>query len=253
MSPFQKLSPSSEVYSNSRYNKDLLADGAFGDCTIRSRNRSWRAHRNILSPRCRFFNVCFNGKFKESSGMNEVCMDDDHPDAVEGLLYYLYTLDYPGHEGSDSEPYSSWKRDFTLYGIADKYDLPELMRLARLSLLNSVHDAETCSKSSFLKNLDSFAALIDELYAPDMTPSGNMQDLRVQVMGSVAEKVAQNIRDPRLSELIAAVPEFGLDLLEALGKIGKERETTLPGAPTASVTQQRLVYIPLNEDSDSDC
>jgi len=180
-------------------------------------------------------------------------MDDDHTDAVEGLMYYLYTLDYPKNDTPrSSDPYQGWKRDILLYSIADKYCLPEFMRLARQSLLDTANDRDVCNKDTFVKNLDKFESLIDDLYTPDEIPSERMKDLRVEVMAALAEMVARNIRDFRLSRLVAEYPDFALDVLEAIGKVQQEREVALPGAQTGYVKRQQMVHIPLNEDSDSE-
>lgn len=85
-----KERPSSTCF----YNAQLLRTGLFADCTVTCKGRSWPAHRNMLSPRCDFFRCCFDGRFSEGQ-TKVITMDDDDPVAVEGLLHYIYTLDYP--------------------------------------------------------------------------------------------------------------------------------------------------------------
>ena len=262
----RKSEDNRELYTNSRYNKDLLKTGTFGDCTVCCRNRSWRTHRNILSPRCSFFNACFSGLYKESlSDANEVQMDDDDPDAVEGLLYYLYMLEYPNELGErslsgggiqPSDAYRYWNFDLLIYRIADKYNLPELVRLAQQSLLEKAKSAqsrdEDGNQNIFSTYLDGFVALIDELYAPDKRLPKDIKEIRDQVVTSTSKMVAQSSRDPRLSELIATVSEFALDLIEALSECSKRPDFTTGTAKDENVVESKLNHIPMNEDSDSE-
>lgn len=89
-SPVGRLTPSTY-----QYNKQLLRSAAFADCKILTADgERLPAHRNILSPRCEFFRCCFDGHFEEAATCT-VSMCDDEPVAVKGLLYYLYTFDYP--------------------------------------------------------------------------------------------------------------------------------------------------------------
>jgi BTB/POZ domain len=167
------------------YNKQLLQTGAFADCTILCRpqdpsysarsttstSTSRPAHRNILAPRCEFFRCCFEGAFREARTPCVVDMRGDDPVAVEGLLYYLYTLEYPaevyervlfagsgagaglGSSCSDSgiedededeaskgeapglDPRVYWGFDLLMHDVADKYGLLGLREMAARSLL----------------------------------------------------------------------------------------------------------------------
>jgi BTB/POZ domain len=163
------------------YNKQLLHTGAFADCTILCRpqdlsyssrsttSTSRPAHRNVLAPRCDFFRCCFEGAFQEARTPCVVDMRGDDPVAVDGLLYYLYTLEYPaevyervlfagaglGSGCSDSgiededededeaskgqapglDPRVYWGFDLLMHDVADKYGLLGLREMAARSLL----------------------------------------------------------------------------------------------------------------------
>lgn len=250
------------------YNKQLLRTGAFADCTVTCKGRSWPAHRNILSPRCEFFKCCFDGRFSEGQ-TKVIAMEDDDPTAVEGMLYYLYTLEYPretyqrflGTEtgsGSDSgiedeEPTSQdaqiyWRFDLLMHNIADKYGLTELRALAGRSLLGK---AESASKEhQLLKRMDDFVTVIEELYAVDEI-SDQLRQIRTEIISLTCEAITHHIRDQRLLTLMADVPEFAIELVEALGKNRDEtRLLQQEEEKRQEAARVRIRHIPMNDESD---
>lgn len=255
------------------YNKQLLRTGAFADCTITCKGRSWPAHRNILSPRCDFFKCCFDGRFSEG-WTRVIAMQDDDPVAVQGMLYFLYTLDYPkeaykkllGGEtdsGSDSgieEDEEStdgqnvqvyWGFDLLIYTIADKYGLLQLRRMAERSLLDKA-DAALKDEQQFFKTADGLVPLVEELFATEEI-SQDLKVLRRQIVSLTSEVVAGHIRDARVSALIADVPEFAIELVEALGRKRIESRTVQKGEEKRQEAEKiRLTYIPMNEESDDE-
>ena len=257
------------INSTCYYNKQLFRTGAFADCTIRCQGRSWPAHRNVLSPRCDFFKCCFDGRFEEA-GTRSIGMEDDDATAVEGLLYYLYTLDYPvevfekrlgcdqgsgsdsgiedeDHPIQDAEVY--WCFDLLMYKVADKYGLTELRVLAAQSLLDK---AELAAKEpgQLMRNLDGFVSLIDDLYAAEDIPE-HLSQLRTQIVTSMCEPVTANIRDQRMSTLVADVPHFAVELVEVLGKKQEDREIKQQEEKRRQKAMRvRLSHIPMNDESD---
>jgi speckle-type POZ protein len=252
------------------YNKQLLRVGAFADCTVTCKGRSWPAHRNILSPRCDFFKCCFDGRFSEGQA-RVIAMDDDDVVAVDGMLYYLYTLEYPtqiyqkllgaetgsgsdsGIEDEDSTGQNAqvyWGFDLLVFTIADKYGLTGLRELAGQSLLIK---ADLVGKGQeLLKNVDGFVTLIEDLYTTqDM--SDQLREVRTQVVDSTCEPITHHVRDERISALMADIPEFAIELVEVLGKKKDERRLLQrEEEERREATRVRLTHIPMNDDSDCD-
>ena len=251
------------------YNKQLLRTGAFADCTITCQGQSWPAHRNILSPRCDFFKCCFDGRFEEA-GTRVIRMEDDDPFAVEGMLYFVYTQDYPldvyvrllgldHNSGSDSgiEDEDSaaddtrvyWWFDLLMYTIADKYGLSQLRELAAQSLRSKAELAAK-KRGQFLKSLDGFVTLIEELYAINHI-SEHLRELRTQVLSSMCETITHHIRDQRLSALLADIPKFAVELVEVLGKKRDDGERMQrEDEKKQKAVRVVLCHIPMNDESD---
>lgn len=253
------------------YNKQLFRTGAFADCTITCKSRSWPAHRNVLSPRCDFFKCCFDGRFSEGQ-TRVIAMEDDDPVAVEGMLYYLYTLDYPteiyhkllcGTEsgsGSDSgiedeDPTTQdaqvyWGFDLWMYMIGDKYGLTELRQLAQQLLLQK---AALAGKGWELwKNMDGFVLLVEDLFTTEQI-SDQLREVRTQFLGLTCEFITLYVRDQRISALLADVPHFAVELVEALGKKRDERrKVQQEDDKEREAVRIRLSHIPMNDDSDDD-
>lgn len=57
---------------------------------IRCQGREFRGCGAVLAARCKFFEACLSGGFKESDSRT-IDMDDDDPDALEALIQYLHT------------------------------------------------------------------------------------------------------------------------------------------------------------------
>jgi BTB/POZ domain len=273
--------PSADMSSISTYyyNKQLLRTGAFADCTLTCRGRSWPAHRNILSPRCEFFRCCLDGRFTEGQ-TRVIAMDCDDPIAVEGMLYYLYTLDYPTElyqahvgvemgSGSDSgiedddwttsscqNPLVYWGFDRLIYTIADKYGLVELRQLARRSLLDKAEaiekEQQQQQQQQLAKSMDGFVALIETLYAGEEI-SEHERELRTEVVRSASEAITKHVRDQRISTLMSEVPEFTIELVEALSRKREERRLLQREEEKAQEAARiRRNHIPMNDESDDE-
>jgi hypothetical protein len=204
-------------------------------------------------------------------------LEGDVPEAVEGMLFYLYCLEYPrelyegllggsasGSGGSDSgieedeESSSSqqdartyWGFDLMMYTIADKYGLDELRKMARESLTTKAKRAGNVKqRDDFPGNLDGFAALIEELYA-DEDVAEHLRAFRTEIVGSTSEALTPHVRDPRLSVLIADVPSFAVELVEALGKKRDEQRIVHQEEDSRKAAERRrLSHIPMNDESD---
>lgn len=196
-------------------------------------------------------------------------MDDDDPIALDGMLYYLYTLDFPtelyqtilGAEsgsGSDSgiedeestgqDPKVYWGFDLLMYTIADKYGLTELRDLAGQSLLEKAE--LTKEDPQLLKNMDGFVSLVEDFYAREEM-SDKLREIRAKFLSSTCEAITHHVRDPRISTLMADIPEFAVELVEAVGKKRDERRMVQQQEEKKREAMRvRMSHIPMNDESD---
>ncbi|GFY53128.1 hypothetical protein TNIN_190631 [Trichonephila inaurata madagascariensis] len=95
----------------SSYKEDLLCD-----VNLKTKTRSFPAHRSILSARSRVFKAMFTHDMKEKNS-EYVNVEDLNDDTVQRLLHYIYTatlLDL------------KWDSAANLYAAADKYEILSL-------------------------------------------------------------------------------------------------------------------------------
>ncbi|KAF6235108.1 hypothetical protein HO173_006735 [Letharia columbiana] len=150
-------------------NELLWTSQKYSDMTIRCGSKEYKVHRSVICPRSTFFAAACNGEFMEAKSAT-ITMNDDDLQAVENMLLYLYTLDYPDEEvpnvpadhgamDSSLPPHlrtiSTTTEEDTnvgttlgliegttlhdprmmnhalVYAVADKYDIPELKELAK--------------------------------------------------------------------------------------------------------------------------
>jgi len=155
--------------------------------------------------------------------------------------------------GIEEEPASAdaevdWGFDLLMYSIADKYGLPGLRELAGQSLLDK---AELAGKEQQLwKNMDGFVTLVVDLYAIEEM-SDQLREIREQIISSTCEATTHHVRDQRISELMADVPEFAIELVEALGRKRDERRLVQrEEEKRQEAVRVRLSHIPMNDESD---
>ncbi|CAG9951764.1 unnamed protein product [Clonostachys rosea f. rosea IK726] len=135
--------------------RSLFFTGDYSDCTIICGNYELRMHKSIICPRSRVFAAMFTHGLKEiETGVAR--LDDEDPEAVRSLLYYMYHLDYPCRDSSglvkandgESEvgapdPLTSPRSESVMYPdapnlihhcrvycLADKFDVGSLKSLA---------------------------------------------------------------------------------------------------------------------------
>ncbi|KAK3171728.1 hypothetical protein OEA41_003812 [Lepraria neglecta] len=124
-----------------------------------------------MCPRSKWFSADCDGEFKEAQTA-KITLNDDDPFTVNRMLIYLYIRDYPDREipvtqkpselhgpprpphlrvyahsisdksanttNSNASEHKSMN-NIMVYAIADKYELPDLKRLAKNKLLESTN------------------------------------------------------------------------------------------------------------------
>ncbi|KAI4659426.1 uncharacterized protein J4E78_005854 [Alternaria triticimaculans] len=111
-----------ESYSNSR---------VLSDITIRygvSGERTFEAHKVVLSAMSYWFKAAFTGQFAESSA-REITLKEDDPDALLLMLNFAYDQKIPSLDDVDNvvRTARSIRDCLGLYRVADKYDFPQFL------------------------------------------------------------------------------------------------------------------------------
>ncbi|KAF2104984.1 hypothetical protein NA57DRAFT_51771 [Rhizodiscina lignyota] len=155
-----------------------LASAAFYDLTVKCGDRTWSAHKVILSCQSRWFERALCGGFSESTnGNNEIELKDDasYLDAIDALMSFFYTLDY--------DPKDGLFHHARVFVIADKYDVGGLQWLAVNRL--SAAAAECRFKQDF-------ADLIEFVYDNTLPAHRTIRDSMLNIAARDMEKLLLN-------------------------------------------------------------
>ncbi|KAH9207826.1 hypothetical protein DL95DRAFT_468345 [Leptodontidium sp. 2 PMI_412] len=176
----------------------------FSDLSIRFSGREIRAHKIILCSQARWFTVACEGGFLEAS-MLTIVLEDDNPNAIDGMLRYLYGFD-PMESCGSSLPAVTLKHVVYLYATADKYDVPHL----RGEMLSSFKDrAERLWHILWLSG--KLADIIESVY--DYTPpNDSMRQAVVRFSVDNLSTLLQNSPE-RFRALLEDIPDFGTDII----------------------------------------
>lgn len=119
----------------------MFRSGKYFDCTINCGNTSFPAHKAVICLRNSYFDAAFSNGFKEST-TNSICFKYEQPFAVESLLVYLYTQQYPKRETlqEKEKSKSQWHFHFEIFRIADACGVPDLRALAARELGEAIID-----------------------------------------------------------------------------------------------------------------
>ena len=96
----------------------LLDNPASADVTFLVQGEPIKAHKNILTVRCDYFQKMFQSDTQEKAS-DEVQVPDVKPDVFKGMLQFLY---------SDSQPKNFVEIALDLLLVADKYCLADLKK-----------------------------------------------------------------------------------------------------------------------------
>jgi speckle-type POZ protein len=95
----------------------LFEDLKFSDIAFNVRGRQFKAHKNILAARSKFFTAMFDHPTKENL-TNQIEVEDVEPDVFNEILRFIYT-------GKVSES-TMENMAFEIFAVADKYLLDQL-------------------------------------------------------------------------------------------------------------------------------
>ena len=166
----------------------------------------------------------------QESAEGEVRLDEDDPDLIKGMLFYLYTFHYPKgidgqtvrlHQGdihddelyhcnlSDGKVFGTkkwWLRHVLMYKVADKYVLPQLKAAAREEIFTQLNLE--------LQNMEGWHHLLDELH---QMSGQDEQELREGAIRKVAEMPRSMIEEhDELKNMLGATPSYARDVIQYL-------------------------------------
>jgi hypothetical protein len=98
------------------------------DLYVGINKQHFRVHKNLLCAKVEYFSKMFTGSFSEAHS-NSGTFSEDDPVAFGSLLTWVYQGDIPKTDHTKlniTEAISSWPT-FSLYCLADKFCIPELM------------------------------------------------------------------------------------------------------------------------------
>ncbi|KAF7505001.1 hypothetical protein GJ744_001522 [Endocarpon pusillum] len=232
----------------------------YTDAKVTCKGIEWKVRQSILCTRCPFFEACFRkGTFKEGEEMS-VDFDGDEQYAVEALLIYLYTLEYPNQnlpifkvpavqekepkpavpEATDTKtfklkseaPLDLWKERLALYRITHRLGLDSC---ARASLGIMATEIKGAVQSS---NVSEF---IGTVYGLNQEEARALQE---KVATEIAEQKLCVVPQPLLDPVLISHPLFGCDLVKALRKKFMDLAETIANAESSSDSADSIMFIP---------
>lgn len=180
------------------WRQSLFDNTLFSDCTIKSGDREWPAHKAII---CRntYFKAAFDKKsgFKEAE-TGEISMDADDPEMIECLLKHLYGFVYEN---------SGWEYLVNTYILADKYDCASLKRAASTGLKNTLLSIpeDSCMP------IDDFCTLVLQVYNGIPDADREIRNLLSHFIYVCNDQLTDPAHKDAVMQLFRDCPEFPYD------------------------------------------
>ncbi|KAG9256582.1 uncharacterized protein F5Z01DRAFT_634164 [Emericellopsis atlantica] len=217
-----------------------LRRGKYADCTIQSVDRTYRVHKALFCSQSSVFEAALDGPFKEAQ-TGVLNLPEDHPQALEALIDYIYLGDYDASSLIPTEPDRNQSQEqeqqtvdhafdhagFVLPFAPTMADLEQVPLHAEVFILADKYDLRSlCGFASekilalIAKNRDhivdeNFLQIIPLLYTHEAFK--DEEELRKEVVKALSWAPLAN--DPeRVRDVLAEVPELALDLVLSLQK-----------------------------------
>lgn len=159
------------LYSQSLCDVTLICrpkDGGAGDSSSLSPNeRRFTAHKAILGARSPVFLAMFRHADLKESYMNEVVIEDVEADAMQIFLEFVY--------GRDTS-ISDFDTACSVLAVADKYDVPGLLRLCESTMVSNVRLAN-CARAAIAGHLYNASALKETAMAMMMQYGKRLREM----------------------------------------------------------------------------
>ena len=177
---------------------ELLKTGQYSDLTLTCGNTTFRVHKAVVCPKCKFFKACLKGGFVEAT-TSDIKMEETQPGILAAALVYLYTGAIEGkrvleitrsHEVKfiRASPHGmALRMNVDLYQLADLLMLQQLqaevapMLKVTLSCLLSDPGVDWTQALNGKEPYEELASTLD--YAFERIPAHNVK-VRVQLTNS---------------------------------------------------------------------
>ncbi|PYH50899.1 BTB/POZ domain-containing protein [Aspergillus niger CBS 101883] len=215
----------------------------YSDLSISCGDEVFPAHRNILCPQSKYFEVVCSSRFKESNG--EIIIENCNPVLIKKTLVFLYTGDYTydgapitqahlnSKNSSESSPETWAENNFELDADTEQYPNPSRKTNSTDSQncqaffhaqmyaqgdYFQINELKKKAKDYFMKSFlehpdqDSFSSSVVEVYSSTGEHDRGLRDLVVQLTTDNL-KILRNGDNPILCDgLLESVPKFMLEV-----------------------------------------
>ncbi|PKX90606.1 BTB/POZ domain-containing protein [Aspergillus novofumigatus IBT 16806] len=215
--------------STRRFSKSagsILANNRISVDHTPSDDEIFPAHRNIVCPQSKYFEVACDGRFKEGNG--QITLDSQDPILVKKTLEFLYTGSYtydtpptdaklePLPEG-EIERFAGTERQTSIanprmgesYFHAQMYAQGDYFQIYALKC-----KAKQCFRESFMANpdRDSFTSAVVEVYSSTAESDRVPRDLVVQLTTDNLPLLRRGVNPILDGDLLDRVPSFMRDI-----------------------------------------
>lgn len=133
------------------------------------------------------------------SGATEMPLHDDDPEAVEGMIRFIYGIDY--RDAATSPGFDYFLR---IFAVADKYDVPGLVKMV-------TEDVRSELEREALREPSSFSQLVRSIYAETPTHRGELRSIAKE---TCSKNFAALMKVEHFKETLRHVPDLSVQLLE---------------------------------------
>ena len=179
------------------------------------------AGMKVRAACCENTTRCISLTERKESQDGVIRLDEDHPEVVNAMLYYIYNFDYvvPGEEHG----IAPMVFDIYVHTVADKYSIPTLMKLAATKFAARAKDEW---------KTPAFAEAMKEVYTTAADPEHELRNTILAIATKYANDLAVNDFGAPFRMAAKSIPNCGGDLFEELAR----------GALSSELIKNRAFY-----------
>ncbi|RLL97477.1 hypothetical protein CFD26_106509 [Aspergillus turcosus] len=214
----------------------------YSDMTIKCDDEVFPAHRNIICPQSKYFEVACDGRFKK--GDEPIRLDGQDPTLVKKTLEFLYTGNYT-YEGPPKDPETEptellseneAETSMATPQTGDAYFHAQMYARGVYFQIDALKSkAKQCFKESFMTDpdRDSFRSAVLEVYDSTVESDRGLRDLVVQLTTDNLSLLRAKVNPVLDDNLLEDVPSFMRDIcLSAVERCAEfQRDSQRLGRP----------------------